>query len=104
MDRRVAGAVGASRPLSRGRIAAALAVAIAADAFSFVIGPFGFTFADEIVDVAVMGIETWLLGFHFLFLPTFVLEVIPLVDAFPTWTACVLAVVAIRKCASAARS
>ena len=83
--------------LSRGRIAAAIAVAIAADAFSFVIGPFGLTFADEIVDVAVMGIEIWLLGFHLLFLPTFVLEVIPLVDAFPTWTACVIAVIAIRR-------
>jgi tellurite resistance protein TehA-like permease len=89
--------VTARTPLSRGRIAAAIVVAIAADAFSFVIGPFGFTFADEIVDVAVMGIETWLLGFHLLFLPTFVVEVIPLVDAAPTWTMCVLAVVAIRR-------
>ena len=72
-------------------------MAIAADAFSFVIGPFGLTFADEIVDVAVMGIESWLLGFHWMFLPTFALELFPLVDAFPTWTACVIAVVAMRR-------
>ena len=85
------------KPLSRGRIAAAIAVAIAADAFSFVIGPFGFTFADEIVDVAVMGIECWLLGFHLLFLPTFVLEILPVADMIPTWTACVLTVIAIRR-------
>ena len=89
--------MGAPAGLSRGRIAAAIAVAITADAFSFVIGPFGFTFADEIVDVAVMGIETWLLGFHLLFLPTFVLEILPVADMIPTWTACVLTVVAIRR-------
>ena len=84
-------------PLSKPRIAAALAIAIAADIFSVVIGPFGLTFADEVVDVAVMGLETWLLGFHLLFLPTFVVEVLPVVDALPTWTACVLAVVALRR-------
>lgn len=78
-------------------MAAAIAVAIAADAFSFVIGPFGLTFADEAIDVAVMGVESWLLGFHWLLLPTFLLEVVPLVDAMPTWTACVLAVIAIRR-------
>ena len=83
--------------LSTARIAAAVAVAVAADICSFAIGPFGITFADEIIDVAVMGIESWLLGFHWMFLPTFVIEVVPLVDALPTWTACVLAVVAIRK-------
>ena len=94
----------AGTPLTRGRVTAAIAVAIAADAFSFVIGPFGLTFADEVIDVAVMGVESWLLGFHWMFLPTFVIEVVPLVDALPTWTACVLAVIAIRKRASAARS
>ena len=89
--------MGVPGPLSRGRVAAALAVAIAADAFSFVIGPFGITFADEVVDLAVMGIETWLLGFHVLFLPTFLLEVLPIADALPSWTACAIAVVAIRQ-------
>ena len=82
---------------SRVRIGAAIAVAVAADTFSFVIGPFGLTFADEIVDVAVMGIEIWLLGFHLLLLPTFLIELLPLVDAAPTWTMCVLAVVAVRR-------
>jgi hypothetical protein len=89
---------------SRVRIAAAIAVAVAADAVPFLLGPLGWTFADEIIDVIVMAVESLLLGFHWLFLPTFVLEVIPFVDALPTWTACVLAVVAIRKRASAGRS
>lgn len=82
---------------SRARIVAAIAIAIAADAVSILLGPFGLTFADEVIDVVVMGLETWLLGFHLLFLPTFVVEVLPVVDALPTWTACVLAVVAIRR-------
>jgi len=32
-----------------------------------------------------------------LLLPTFALELIPLVDAFPSWTVCVLAVIALRQ-------
>ena len=88
---------GLPKPLSTPRIVAAVGVAVAADAVSFIIGPFGITFADEVIDVAVMAIESWLLGFHWMFLPTFVIEVVPLVDALPTWTACVLAVIAIRR-------
>lgn len=84
-------------PLSKARVAAALAVALVADAIPILIGPFGLTFADEVIDVAVMGVESWLLGFHLLFLPTFVVEVLPVVDALPTWTACVLAVMAMRR-------
>ena len=38
-----------------------------------------------------------ILGFHILLLPTFVVELVPLVDDFPTWTACVAAVIALRK-------
>ncbi len=83
--------------LSRWRIAAALAVAVAADAVPFLLGPLGFTFADEIIDVAVMVLESLLLGFHVLFLPTFLLEVLPIADALPTWTACVLAVVVMKR-------
>jgi hypothetical protein len=83
--------------LTRGRIAAAVAVAIAADVLAFVIGPFGITFADEVIDVVVMGLETWLLGFHILLLPAFIIELVPLLDAAPTWTACVLAVIALRR-------
>jgi hypothetical protein len=83
--------------LTRGRIAAALAVAVAADAVPFLLGPLGFTFADEFVDLVVMGVEIWLLGFHVLLLPTFVLELLPVADALPTWTGCVVAVVALRR-------
>lgn len=83
--------------IGRGRIAAALAVAVAADAVPYLLGPLGWTFVDEVVDVVVMAIESLLLGFHVLFLPTFVLEVLPVVDALPTWTGCVIAVVILRR-------
>ena len=53
--------------------------------------------AESAVDVVAMAAETWLLGFHPLLLPTFAIEFIPVVDAVPTWTACVAAVIAMRK-------
>lgn len=83
--------------LSTPRIAIALAVALAADALPFVLGPLGWTFADEIVDVVTMGVLTMTLGFHPLFLPTFIVELVPVADMLPTWTACVVAVVGLRR-------
>jgi len=38
-----------------------------------------------------------ILGFHPLFLPTFLIELFPIVDMVPTWTGCVGAVVLLRK-------
>jgi hypothetical protein len=40
---------------------------------------------------------SWVIGFHVLFLPTFVVELIPLLEDLPTWTACTAAVIALRK-------
>ncbi len=82
--------------LTRGRIVFALAVAVIADGLQVLLGPLGWAFFDEIIDVIAMGVTTWTLGFHVLLLPTFVVEVIPLVDMLPTWTACVLAVAVLR--------
>jgi Ca2+/Na+ antiporter len=45
----------------------------------------------------VMGAMIILLGFHWLFLPTFVVEVIPEIDMLPTWVGCVAYVVWQRK-------
>jgi hypothetical protein len=47
--------------------------------------------------VAAMVVTMGLLGFHLLLLPTFVVELVPLVDITPTWTECVIAVIALRK-------
>src|SRR5262245_15173068 len=82
--------------LTRSRIRAAYAVAIATDVLQFALGPLGWAFTDEILDVVALIATTWLLGFHPLLLPTFVLELVPIVDILPTWTGCVALVVAMR--------
>ena len=82
--------------LTRSRIRAAYAVAVATDVLQFMLGPLGWAFTDEILDVVALAATTWLLGFHPLLLPTFVIEMVPIVDMVPTWTACVALVVALR--------
>jgi len=83
--------------LTRWRVTLALLVAVTADAIQIVLGPVGWFLSDEVVDVATMAVTSWLIGFHVLLLPTFVLESIPLVDMLPTWTGCVITVVALRR-------
>jgi hypothetical protein len=83
--------------LTRQRIWTAYAVAIAVDAVQFALGPIGWAFADEILDVAAMLLMWRLLGFHPLLLPTFVLEVVPIADLVPAWTVCVAIVIALRR-------
>jgi hypothetical protein len=83
--------------LTRTRIGLACAVAFLADALQVMLGPLGWTFIDEILDVGTMLIVSLLIGFHPLLLPTFIVEFIPVVDMLPTWTACVVAVTVLRK-------
>lgn len=83
--------------LTRWRVALALLVAVTADAFQILLGPIGWLLSDEVIDVATMIVTSWLIGFHVLLLPTFVLESIPVVGLLPTWTGCVIAVVALRR-------
>jgi hypothetical protein len=79
------------------RMIIALAVAIIADGLQFFLGPLGWTFGDQAIDVIALGLTTWAIGFHLLLLPTFVVEIFPITDMLPTWTACVIAVIALRK-------
>jgi hypothetical protein len=83
-------------PLTIGRIAAAVAIAMAVDGVQLVLGPIGWVVADEILDVVAMVAISWLLGFHPLLLPTFLIELFPVADVLPTWTGCVGLVVALR--------
>src|SRR5690349_2064627 len=101
-----------SRALTRGRIAAAFTIAIATDIIQIplVLGFIGATGSGIFAGLDI-GIETIylaidamaavvtcaLLGFHWALLPSFVLEAIPILDAAPTWTACVAFVVYKRK-------
>ena len=76
---------------------AALAVAVGADGLQLLLGPLGWAFADQIIDTMAMILTMRILGFHILLLPTFVAELVPLVDDLPTWTACAVAIIALRK-------
>jgi len=83
--------------LTRTRIVLALAVAVTADGLQFILGPAGWALPDQAIDVLAMLLTAWAIGFHLLLLPTFIAELFPVVDMLPTWTACVIAVVALRK-------
>jgi hypothetical protein len=52
---------------------------------------------DQAIDCVAMALTSWLIGFHWLLLPTFVLELVPVLEDLPTWTACTIAVIALRK-------
>ena len=83
--------------LTRTRIVLALAVAVIADGLQLLFGPLGWVFIDQLIDVVAMLLVCWLIGFHWLLLPSFILELVPLIDEFPTWTACVIAVIILRR-------
>jgi flagellar biosynthesis protein FliQ len=85
----------APQPLTIKRIIAAVVIALLADGLQIPLQ--AVPFIPEVIDVIAMAITTWLLGFHLLLLPTFAVEFIPVVDMLPTWTGCVLAVIALRK-------
>lgn len=54
------------------------------------------------INCVLTGILSLLLGFHWLLLPSFLLEQVPGIGALPTWTACVALVVKQRKDEAAA--
>ena len=83
--------------LTRRRIVLAFLLAGLADALQLALGPAGLFFFDEIIDVVVVIAMTLLIGFHPLLLPTFIVEIVPIVDMLPTWTACVGAMLRKRK-------
>jgi hypothetical protein len=96
-DRLIGAGSGSGLVLTRSRVHAAYAVAVATDVLQFVLGPFGWAFSDEILDVLALIATSRLLGFHPLLLPTFVVELFPVIDVLPTWTGCVALVVAMRR-------
>jgi hypothetical protein len=75
----------------------ALFVAMAADAVQIAVLPLfvegGISPADVLVDVAAAFALSKLIGWHWAFLPSFVAELTPGLDLFPTWTAAALYVI-----------
>jgi hypothetical protein len=74
----------------RTRIRAALALAVVADVVQMIGFPLFVEGAaspvDDLVDLAMAGILTFLLGWHWEFLPSFAAKLIPGVDLVPLWT------------------
>ncbi|MGD0738265.1 MAG: hypothetical protein ABR957_01630 [Terracidiphilus sp.] len=72
------------------RMKAALALAVVADIVQIVLFPVFFTGAesppDDIVDICMAGILSWLLGWHWEFLPSFAGKLIPGFDLVPLWS------------------
>lgn len=83
--------------LNQPRIILALVIAAAADGAQLLIGPLGWAGADQAIDLVAMVIISWIIGFHILLLPTFVIELVPVLEDLPTWTACTAAVIVLRK-------
>ena len=75
------------------RIRAARAIAMLADLAQIVVFPAfsqgGLSPVNDALDVAVGLALTWLVGWHWAFLPSFLSELIPIWDLVPTWTAAV---------------
>jgi hypothetical protein len=72
------------------RMRTALLLAIVADAFQIVFSPLFFegavSPADDILDLCMAGILSYLLGWHWEFLPSFLAKLVPGVDLVPFWT------------------
>jgi len=80
--------------MTRNRILAARILAVAADAIQLGIWPLfvgGATSpVNDVLDVAVGAAMVWLVGWHWVFIPSFAAELIPFVDMAPTWTMAVM--------------
>ncbi len=72
------------------RMKAALVLAVVADIVQIVLFPIFFTGVesppDDIVDLSMAGILSWLLGWHWEFLPSFAGKLIPGFDLVPLWS------------------
>jgi hypothetical protein len=95
--------VGRSRLIPDRRRTLARWIALAVDALQIAILPILFPGSpwNHAIDVVTGIVMVSLLGWHVAFLPTFVTELIPFVDLFPTWTIAVLYVTRKKKPPSA---
>jgi hypothetical protein len=72
------------------RLRTAMILAIVADVLQLVVFPLFVAGAesppDDILDLAVAGVLSWLLGWHWEFMPSFLGKLVPGVDLVPLWT------------------
>ncbi|MGD0800216.1 MAG: hypothetical protein ABR906_02755 [Terracidiphilus sp.] len=76
------------------RLRAAMMLAILADALQIAVFPLfvegGESPADDVLDLVMGAVLTYLLGWHWEFLPSFVAKLVPGVDLAPFWTMAVI--------------
>jgi hypothetical protein len=81
-------------PAERSRFRTALILAVAADALQLIVFPAfaegAFSPADDVLDFVVAAALVPLLGWHWEFLPTVLVKLVPGVDLFPFWTLAVI--------------
>src|ERR1700756_673530 len=69
---------------------AALGLAIAADLVQMIVFPLfiegAASPADDVLDLCMGAVLSWLLGWHWEFLPSFLAKLVPGVDLVPLWT------------------
>jgi hypothetical protein len=74
----------------RARFQAAMILAVAADALQIAVFPVFaeglYSPAEDLLDFGVAAVLTYLLGWHWEFLPSFFAELVPGVDLVPFWT------------------
>jgi hypothetical protein len=84
---------GMANEISPARVNAARIIAVVADCLQIMVFPAfaeGFVSpANDVLDVVVAVSMYLLLGFHWALLPTFFVELMPMADLIPTWTAAV---------------
>src|SRR5262249_7286032 len=90
-------------PLTPTRVRIVYATALVTDVLQLALGPLGFAFLDEILDVAAMIVTMRAVRFPPRLLATVVVEPVPVGDLVPAWTGCVALGVALRKREQAAR-
>ena len=79
--------------LDRRKVIAARTIAVMADAVQVGLLPLflegALSAVNDVLDVAVAGILTALVGWHWAFVPSFVAELVPVLNLVPSWTAAV---------------
>jgi hypothetical protein len=65
-------------------------LAIVADLLQLVVFPFfvqgAMSPADDVLDLGIAGVLSYLLGWHWEFMPSFLVKLVPGVDLVPLWT------------------
>ena len=82
--------LGSIRIATSSRMRAALVLAIVADLIQMIIFPLfvegAVSPADDLMDLCMAGLLSYLLGWHWEFAPSFLAKLVPGVDLVPLWT------------------